>query len=221
MKKRKIILGTYDTAIHGWTLTGWALSRAEQKTKYLDRPNGDGSWDLSTALTDGIIKYKDRSFTATLECSDGTRMEREDLIRRLINSLDGEKVEIRLPDDDAHHLVGRLQITRDYNDPAHARVTVAALCEPWKYADAETVVVVTANTAVKQFVTLHNRGKRAVVPEITVTEGEVLLEYGTASMAMSPGVYKWPTILLTPGSLPVRYSGTGTVMFTYREAVLE
>ena len=220
MEKRKIILGTYNTAVHGWTLTGWALSRAEQKTKYLDKPSGDGTWDLSTALTDGIMRYKDRSFTATLECSEGDRKERESLIRRLINSLDGEKVEIRLPDDEAHHLVGRLQITRDYNDLAHARVTVSAVCEPWKYADAETVVTATA-TGTKQLVTLYNEGKRAVVPTITVTGGEVLLEYGNASQAMSAGQYKWPNLLLTPGSLSLRCSGTGTVAFTYREAVLE
>lgn len=220
MKKRTIRFGDYDTAVHGWTLTGWKLGRAEQKTTYIDKPNGDGTWDLSTSLSDGIIKYKDRSLTATFECSEGTRMERETAIRHMVNTLDGMKLEIRLPDDPEHYVTGRIQVAREYNDMAHAAVTVTATCEPWKYAGAETVVVVTAGTE-KQTLTLYNGGRRAAVPTLTVTGATVLLEYGNASMAMGPGTYKWPNLLLTPGSHGVRYSGNGTIAFTYREAVLE
>ena len=220
MEKRTIRFGVYDTAAHGWTLTSWKLGKAEQKTKYIDKPNGDGSWDLSTSLSDGIMKYKDRSLTATFECSEGTRAERETTIRRMVNTLDGMKLEIRLPDDPEHYVTGRLQVAREYNDLAHAAVTVTAVCEPWKYANAETVVCVTAGNE-KQTLTLYNEGRRAVVPTITVTGSSVLLEYGNASMAMSPGTYQWPTLMLTPGSHGIRYSGTGTSAFTYREAVLE
>lgn len=223
MQKRKIVFGTYDTAAHGWTLTGWKLGAAEQKTKYLEKPNGDGSWDLSTALSDGIIKYKDRPLTATFECSEGTRMERETTIRQMVNTLDGMKLEIRLPDDDHHHLVGRLQVYREYNDLAHAAVSVKATCEPWKYADAETSVTLEATTEPKQ-ATLYNRGRRAVVPTITVTGGAVALEYDGEGIRLSVGTYSspaWSSLLLTPGSHALTYSGTGTVSLTYREAVLE
>ena len=220
MEKRKIILGLYNTADHGWTLAEWKLGKADQKTKYLDKPNGDGSWDLSTSLSDGIIKYKDRTLTARLECSEGTRMEREEKIRRMINRLDGMKVEIRLPDDDAHYVIGRLQIVREYNDLAHCAVSVSATCEPWKYANAETSITVAATEA-KQTLTLYNNGRRAVAPIMTVTGSSVLLEYGTASLAMGAGKYRWPNLLLTPGSHGVTYSGDGTITFTYREAVLE
>ena len=220
MERRKVILGDYNTAQHGWTLTGWKLGAAEQKTQYIEKPNGDGAWDVSTALTDGIVKYKDRPFTATLECSEGTRLEREAKIKHMINSLDGERVKIRLPDDDAHHVIGRLHVVREYNDLAHAAVTVTATCEPWKYADAETVVVVAASTE-KQRVTLYNGGRRAVVPMLTVTGSSVLLEHGTASQAMSAGTYQWPNLLLTPGVHTLVCSGSGTITFTYREAVLE
>lgn len=215
-----MLLGTYDTAEHGWTLTGWRLEAAEQKTNYIEKPNGDGSWDLTTALSDGIVKYKDRPLTASFECSEGTRLEREALIRQMINQLDGMKVEIRLPDDDYHYVMGRLHVVREYNDLAHAAVTVTATCEPWKYSIAETIVTVAA-TETKQRVTLYNGGRRAVVPLITVTGSSVLLEYGTASQAFSSGEYKWPHVLLTTGSLSLTYSGSGTVTFTYREAVLE
>jgi hypothetical protein len=224
MEKRKIIFGTYDTAVHGWTLTGWKLGAAEQKTQYIEKPNGDGSWDLSTAATDGGLRYKDRVLAATFECSEGTRMERETTIREMINSLDGMKVRIRLPDDDAHYLYGRLHVVREYNDLVHAAVTVTAICDPWKYADAETVVEVTATTA-EQLVTLRNAGKRAVVPRLTVTGGTVSLKYYTATETRTDGdIQPWPDLLLLPGAERehvLRYSGSGTLVIRYREAVLE
>lgn len=222
MQKRRIIIGDYHTDAHGWTLTGWTLSRAEQKTNYLEKPNGDGSWDLSTALTDGIPKYTDRELTATFECSEGTRMEREETIRNMINLLDGFRWEIRLPDDDQHHVVGRVHVVREYNDLAHAAVTVTAICEPWKYSNAETIVTM-AVIHEKQPITLYNNGRRAIVPTLNVggAGASVLLEYGTRSQALSAGTYQWPDLLLTPGSHRVLCSGSGTLTVTYREAVLE
>lgn len=220
MQKRRIIIGDYDTAAHGWTLAAWQLGAAEQKTNYLEKPSGDGSWDLSTTLTDGVPKYRNRELSVVLECSEGTRLEREETIRRMINALDGLRWEIRLPDDDHHHVEGRVHVVRDYNDLAHASVSITAVCDPWKYANAETVVALTA-TAQKQTVTLHNQGRRAIVPTLKVEGSSVLIEYGNGSTAMSTGTYQWPNLLLTPGPHAVVYSGQGTLVVTYREAVLE
>lgn len=219
MKKRKIIIGMYDTAAQGWTLTGWKFSPAEQKTKYIDKPDGDGAWDLSTALTDGVPTYNNRTLTATFECSEGNRTSREEEIRQMINQLDGMRWDIVLPDDEYHYITGRVHVAREYNDLAHAAVTLTAICEPWKYANNETVAAVSLTTT-KQTVHLINRGRRTIVPDIKVT-GELLLEYGTTSIAMNTGTYKWPNLVLTPGNHDVRVSGSGTAVITYREAVLE
>ena len=223
MEKRKIIFGDYNTAVHGWTLCeGWSFSAPVHKSHYVDKPSGDGTWDLSTALTDGIPRYKDRNLKAAFECSEGTRTEREDIIRRMINQLDGLRMQIQLPDDDEHYLVGRLSVAREYNDLAHARVTVTAVCEPWKYAIEESVITLDARTN-KSAVILENTGRRAVVPTITVEgdDSSVLLEYKTASIALSAGTYQWPLLLLTPGEHSVTYSGSGKIAIQYREAVLE
>ena len=219
MEKRKIIIGTYDTAVHGWTLTGWNFSPAEQKTKYIDKPDGDGAWDLSTSLTDGVPIYNTRTLTATFECSEGNRLSREDEIRRMINQLDGMRENIILPDNAFHYITGRVHVEKDYNDLAHAAVILTAVCEPWKFANNETVIAVTL-AAEKQTVRLINGGRKTLVPEVKVS-GELLLEYGTTSIAMSEGVYKWPNLVLTPGTHDVKVSGSGSAVFTYREAVLE
>lgn len=223
MVKRSMIFGDYDSAANGWVLqAGWKLSPAEQKTNFVDIPGGDGSWDFSTALTDGVPRYKTRTLTASFECSEGGRLNREAKIRDMINQLDGMRENIILPDDDAHYITGRIHVARGYNDLAHARINVTAICEPWRYSNTETAVRLTAATA-EQTIRLVNGGRRAVVPVLTVTgtDASVLLEYGTSSKALSAGTYQWPELLLTPGTHPLIYSGSGSLVVTYREAVLE
>lgn len=220
MEKRKIIFGTYDTAAEGlWTLTGWVLSDAEQKTEYMDLPGGNGRLDTSTVLTDGEPVYGDRTLTATFECSEGTRLEREDRISRMVNWLDGWRMNITLPDDPLHYITGRVHVKRLYNDPAHASVQVDAVCSPWRYNVAETVVGLQA-TPTAQTTALVNSGRLALVPTLTIAGGEVLLASGGASWALSAGVYALPDLYLRSGSTYITYSGTGSLLVTYREAVL-
>lgn len=223
MEKRKIIFGGYDTATHGWTLAGWQLGAAEPKTSYIEKVCGDGSWDLSTALTDGIPRYRDRPLTVTLELSEGDRQSREREIRAMINTLHGKRVNIHLPDDTAYHLSGRLNITKDYNDLAHAAVTVSAVCDPWKYANVVRAYAPTAASSTLRTVNISNNGYRAVVPviEVTGTDASVQITYGTATRAFSVGTYQWPDLVLLPGSNTLKYQGSGSIKFTFEEAVLE
>lgn len=218
IKKRTVIFGEYDTAAHGWTLTGCTLSAPEQKTNYVEKPGGDGSWDLSTALTEGIPRYRNRSLTVRLENSEGTRAEREGLIDRMVNLLDGLEWPVVLPDRTDYYLTARLHVAVEYNDLAHAAVVVSGVCEPWIYHGEETVIEVTA-TETTQAVTLQNNGRRAVVPTLE-TNDAVQLVYGSALINLSAGIYQWPLLLLTPGDHVLEYSGAGALKITYREAVL-
>lgn len=220
--KRKIVIGGYDTAANGWTLTACKLSDPALKANYVNIPGGDGSWDLSTALTDGQPRYSDRTLTVTLECSEGDRLSRETLIRQMINQLDGLRYDIELPDDSYRHINGRVHIARNYSDLAHASVTVTATCKPWRYNNAETIVTLTAKTTT-QTARLVNNGRLAIVPLLTVSGSgaSIRLEYGSSSLALSAGEYQWPDLLLTPGAHTLAYTGAGTLKITYREAVLE
>lgn len=221
MVKRTIKLGGYDTAANGWTLTAWKLSAAEPKTNYVSRTGGDGSFDFSTVLTEGVMRYEDRNLAVSLECSDGDRLFRERKIRQMINLLDGMRMDVELPDDADHYVTGRLHVTREYNDMAHASVAVSAVCEPWKYDKLETVVTLSA-TAEKQAAVIANNGRRLVVPTLSVSAGgEIHLETAAASTTLAGGTCQWPDFLLAPGKHELLYSGQGTVTITYREAVLE
>ena len=223
MQKRKIIIGTYDTALEGlWTLTSWVLSKAEAVEEYAHVP-GHGPLDLSTALTDGEPYYGSREFEATLESSEGTRLEREARINDMINRLDGWRFNIILPDDDLHYISGRVRVEKLFNNLAHASVRISATCDPWRYNHGETVIGVTAKST-EQSVPLINNGRLSVVPTIRVTGGTANLKFTangeTRTWSLSPGEYILADIYLKTGSAPITYSGSSTITFTYREAVL-
>ena len=218
MKKRTAIIGPYNTAEYGWTLGPWTLTAAEQKTNYVDKPGGDGSWDLSTAQTNGIPKYKPRTLTLPLELSVGTRQERENIINDMVNGLDGYQWQITLLDRPDHYLVGRVKIAVDYSDLAHAKVTITSTVEPWLYSTRETVIEATA-TSEHQILMLYNRGRKVAVPHVAV-EGEVILRSDSIQVTLGPGAHLLPGLPLMPGTTQVEYYGAGSFVMTYREAVL-
>lgn len=219
---RKMIFGTYDTVLNGpWTLASWSFSAAAYKSNLVDVPGRDGQLDLSTALTDGVPRYSSRTLTAIFERSDGTRLERETAINTMINWLDGWRMDIRLPDDEMHYITGRVSVAKNYNDPAHASVTVTAICDPWRYANNETAVTLTAATT-EQTTRLHNSGRRSVVPVLQIIGdgAAVNLVFGANSWALSAGTYQLPDLVVPQGGVAITYSGTGELRFTYREAVI-
>lgn len=219
MEKRKVIFGTYDTALQGaWTVAGLELSSPDFQTNYVDVPGG-GLLDLSSVLTAGEPAYNARTLKVTLENSDGDRAYREQLIRGIITELDGYRKQIRLPDDPNHYLEGRIRVKREYNDLAHAAVTISATCDPWLYNNLESEGTLTAKTQA-QTETLVNSGRRTVVPVIVVTGGPVTLVFNTNTWTLSAGAYQLPDFVLAPGEHELTFSGTGTIQVTYREAVL-
>lgn len=222
MQARKIVIGTYDTVLNGpWTLAECTLGPAEYRTQFVEVPGRDGELDLSTALTDGEPRYSSRQFSARLERSDGTRLDRETAIHTMINWLDGWRMNIKLPDDPEHYITGRVHVEKEYNDVAHASVLVTATVDPWRYNVNETVIRLTA-AAEAAPARLTNSGRRTVVPiiEITGEAAEVLLIFGAYSWALSPGTYQLPDLVVPQGGVEITYSGSGSLSFTYREAVL-
>lgn len=221
MERRKIRFGSYNTAEYGWTLTGWTLEMPEYKSNFVTVPGRDGDLDASTALTDGVPKYGNRTLTVTLECSEGTRIDRETRISTMVNRLDGRRMDIRLPDEDYRYLTGRVAVRPEYSDMAHAAVTVTAICDPWRYNEQETALVMAAGDT-EQTARLTNEGRRTVVPllEITGDLAQVLLTYDTYSWTLCAGTYQLPDLIVPQGGISISYSGSGTLRFSYREAIL-
>ena len=188
MIKRTVIIGQYDTAAAGWTLSALQLSAPKQKTKYVDKTGGDGSWDWSTVMTDGVPRYEDRTLTITLEHSESNRLEREGELREIINLLDGFEWEITLPDTPNYYLVGRTHVGVNYNDLVHCSITISAQVRPWLYKKQEKVILLTAISTEKNAI-LVNAGRLTLVPTLEVEGGTVSVTYGTSSINLSAGKY--------------------------------
>lgn len=219
MSKRQLILNGYKTAEDGlFTLASLKITKASQVQTFVSVPGRFSPLDLSTTLTDGQPYYGSAGLEAVMESSEGTREERQERIGQLVSSLDGYTVTIVHPDHPDHYMVGRVQVTPEYNDLVHCAVRLTAVCEPWLYNETQTSVTVAA-TATAKTVNLVNSGRLASAPTLEVT-GNVNLTYGAYSWALSAGVYQLPELYLTPGTHQVGYSGSGSVTFTYREGVL-
>lgn len=220
---RGMTFGEYSTAAELWTLAAWTLGAAQHQENLVDVPGRQaGPLDLSTALTDGEPVFNPRQLTATFESSEGTRLERKARIDRMINRLAGRRLQITLPDDPHHYMVGRLVVTELYNDMAHCSVQVTATCEPWKYAKELTVVALSA-TENENTAELPNAGRLTVCPSVEVIgEGAgVLLRFGDQQTdAIGPGTYTLPDLQVPQDGTELIYSGSGSIKLTYREAVL-
>lgn len=222
MEKRALILGTYHTNYDGlWTLAALQLTDPEPQTHFQEVVGRDGPLDFSTVLTDGEPRYGGRTLTATLESSEGNRQDRQDRISAMVNALNGWRLDIQHPDYPAHYLSGRVYVKQEYNDNAHAAVTVTATCDPWLYSLTERTYTVTAAKE-EQSLLLVNAGRRAVVPNVVIagTDADILIKFGGVSLALGPGTYMLPDLLLRTGNTQIKYSGQGTAKITYREAVL-
>lgn len=97
-----------------------------------------------------------------------------------------------------------------------AGATVRITCN----SDPFVKVVVSSPGAGAQTADLVNSGRLVAVPLVEVVGGSVALEFGTQTWTLSPGRHQLPDLRLKPGSNELTYSGTGTVTFSYREAVL-
>ena len=226
MTVRKLILGEYDTALHGfWTMNSCKITKAQQIQSFIDIPGRYAPLDASTALTDGQPYYGSAHLLAGFESSEGDLAARQNRIDAMRNYLDGRNVQIIHPDHPDQYLVGRVQVDQEFNDLVHCAVTVSAVCEPWFYA-AEPTVHTVALTDEPQYARLTSAGRMAVTPTVHV-DGDVRLVCGDNSWELTSGEYAIPDLSLFPsdsfgqlGGLTVTCSGVGSVTFSYREAVL-
>lgn len=221
MKKRTVLFGTFDTAAQGipWTLTSIELTSPETKTNYVDIPGANGTLDLSCAVS-GEPVFNDRELTLTFETSEGTRAERENAINDLFNQLHGNRMHIILPDAADYYLDGRIGVSKDYNDMAHAAVTITAVCSPYRRKVSETTITKSLTTTQISFTLTNSR--MPVVPTITVT-AQSAVTFEDTVYTLNAGTHALPAIRLSKGANTMKakaVSGTGSITITYREGML-
>lgn len=215
--ERYFILDKFNT-FYDWDLilTAKSITPPDPNTHYVNIDGMSGSLDLSESLT-GEITYKDRTITASFWTDHGNFTTREKLLREIISTLHGKKVNIIEPDDPDHFFIGRIKIKSYSNVLAYMTFTIEATCEPYRYALTETVRTVEVNDDID--VVIRNTGVKTLSPMIHVTSA-VNIVYEDVSVQLSAGTYKISDIKLKQGFNVIKITGSGSVTFTYREADL-
>lgn len=216
--ERFFILDKFNTW-YDWRLilTSKSITPPEPKTNYVEIDGMNGSLDLSESLT-GEITFTDRVITATFWTDNGTRKEREKLLKDIRIALHGRKIKIIEPDDPEHYFLGRLKITSENNIIPFAEFSIECICEPWRYAINDTVREVEATENVTSVV-INNNGAKTLYPVISV-KGNVMITFNNVNTTLSDGDYKISDIKLRHGFNIIEVSGAGSVTFIYKEADL-
>lgn len=217
MNRRAFIIDKFNTW-HDWrlTLTAKDTTDPEPKTNYVDLDGASGTLDLTEALT-GEVAYNDRTVTASFWSSEGTRQEREAVVKQITAALHGKKVKIVEPDDPDHYFLGRVMVKNLERSQVHVAFEIEAICDPWRYAINETERVVEVEDDVD--VVINNHGVKTLCPEFEV-EGTATVTYDGATVELADGRYKISDIKLRQGVNVIGLSGSGIVTIKYREAGL-
>lgn len=205
--------GKSASEYYGLNLQSWAITTPVRKRYTVDIPCADGNVDLMEGLS--APRYEMRTLTATFRARSTEIWGISDMLMR---ELEGRTVNIVLPDDSDHYMIGRMHISSVGGKPI-TEVSIYAECYPWRYAAQVTVVTCAASESEVEY-TLSNSGTRDAVPDVIVSD-QVVIAYGSNSMALGKGTYQLVALTIPGnGQITIKVSGGGSVEIRYQEAIL-
>ena len=191
MSNKGIYKGIYFDDIHSFNdlnliLAPFVPEPAEPKTNYIDIAGGDGSLDMTEAL--GEVKYKDRVFSFTFTIKPSDNMTFDEKVSQVSNALNGKKCKITFDRDPEYFWDGRCIVEKYAQDRNLKQISVKATVRPYKIKQDETVVSFGLTTKGKE-ITLRN-GRKSVVPEITCTNDNTVVVFGSITQNLSAGTHR-------------------------------
>lgn len=209
-------LGFHSYSDFHLLMTGKEIGSPEVKRQTVSLEGADGELDFTDFF--GEPKYMNVQHQFTFE-SIQPRNEQLSQFTDIKNKIHGKKGRIILDDDPSFFYVGRCGVSKYTNEKNIGKITVTCDCEPYKYKATETVVTQAVEGAT--VITLTNSRKRAV-PLVTIaTENSLNIVFNTVNVwDLGAGSYMLPELELVEGENLVTATGTGTITFTWREAVL-
>lgn len=218
MVLRGVKFGDYHTANDwGLILNSKTITPPRPKTTYVSILGRDGDLDQSEALA-GEIKYENRTLKFTFLLTEGTYLDRENLISEILTAVHGKKLNIILDDDTSVFFIGRCTVTDNKNTNAYGSIAIEVNCEPFKYKLVDTTETIALTSTAKN-VALTNNGAKTVSPIFTVTN-TVTIVLGTSSVTLNAGTHRVSNYVLKHGTTTIQVSGSGSLTVTYKEGYL-
>lgn len=197
-------------------MTGKEIGAPEIKRQTIDIAGADGELDFTDFF--GEPKFANVQHQFTFE-SIRPRNEQLSQYTDLKNKIHGKKGRIILDDDPSFFYVGRCSVSKYTNEKNIGKITVTCDCEPYKYKAAETVVTQAVDGVEEVHLT---NGRKRAVPLVTIeTDTSLNIVFNTYNIwDLSAGAFRLPELELAEGDNIVTVTGTGTITFTWQEAIL-
>jgi len=194
-------------------LTGKEIGSPEVKRQTIDIEGADGELDYTDFF--GEPKYTNAQHRFDFESIQPWN-EQLSQFTDIKNKIHGKKGRIVLDNDPSFFYVGRCFVSAYKNEVTIGRISIECDCEPYKYKMQPTIMSVTIDGT--QTIILTNARKRAV-PTITTTS-DMTISFGEGIWTNRAGTFTIPELELVEGENLVTVTGTGTITFTWQEAVL-
>lgn len=203
------------------------VNSPEPRTMYVDVYGIDGTLDLSTALTGGVL-YKNREGSWEFIVENGHE-NWEVLHHKLSNYLHGKKFKIVLEDDPGYYYLGRLSLEEWKSDNNWSVVTIKYYLDPYKYEmtssvedwlwdpfSFETGIVreYGAITVNGSYILNIPGSERPVIPAFTVasTGGTgMTVTFEGVTYTFADGTYRNPNIVIREDGATLTIQGNGNV----------
>lgn len=210
-----VFFGGESSSDWGLKLYDFQISPPEPQTVYVDVPFRDGTLDFSTALTDGVVHYKNRTITMGFDLL-GDWSKWLEATSKINNSLLGKKLQIRTELELEYYYLGRCMISNLKDSFALGSITITATCDPYKYKLSPTV----REYDVKGTLSIGPlNGRMPTVPTVT-TDAEITVKFNGSTIVFPPGTRKDPSLLFVEGYNHMELTGTGHIKFEYQEGEL-
>ena len=200
----------------GMFMTDFSVSPPEPRTSYVDVPFRDGLLDFSTALTGGIVRYQNRTVTASFVTKDAAEDGWRERYHSFINAFHGRKEKLIFDYDPDYYYLGRVTCDASKDDQLIGAASITATCDPYKYKLSPTVKEFDVSGSLS--VTLPN-DRMPTVPMVT-TDAEITIQFGESTIVFPAGTRKAPALLLLEGENQLTLTGSGHIKFEYQEGAL-
>lgn len=217
--ERALIIDTKNTSVD-WDLllTRQEIGIPKPKMVFIHLPGGDGSIDLTGALT-GDINYENRemAFEFDLLCPPA---ERASIIASFGAFIQGKKRKLFLPDDPDWYYLARLEITEYKTNGMIAALEVEAICEPYKYYKDKTVINDTIPAGGSKVITCENT-RKTTVPTFTAS-AEVSVTFAGSTYTIPAGTITISNILFIEGTNSLTFAGPSgtTIQIEYQKGAI-
>lgn len=190
---RRLIVNGVDTYANlGLVLSSKQMTPPEVKRYIVDVPGGDGSIDLTEALT-GDVAYSNRSHKFTF--SARPPLDFEALKSRVSNLLHGRRFDYRLSWDPGYTYSGRFSVSSYEESPGVGTIVVSVDADPYKLLETRTYLVNAAGGVVAALPC----GRKSVQATIEVRRN-ALVSFGGRTWSLAPGTHVIDDLWLRQGT---------------------